>query len=491
MVKRSLYIDGRWTEALGPLLISTNPYSEEKLWEGNCAQEENIDKAVEAAQRAFPIWSNLDIKERKKYLQEFAKELEQQKKDLASLISQETGKPLWESLTEVSAMISKVDISFKAYEERCGEASAPMEDGYRYTRFRPYGVGVVLGPFNLPGHLPNGHTIPALLSGNTVVFKPSELTPAVGEQMMKIWEKIGLPKGVINLVQGARETGKLLVEHPGTAGIFFTGNAESGKAIHKFFAGHPEKILALEMGGNNPLLVFEVEDLKAASYLTIQSAFITAGQRCVCARRLIIPQGKEGNDFLDHFLELTENIRVGPYTQNPEPFMGPVISKEVAKRLLNDQKDLEKMGGKILLEMSCTGGSSALLTPGVIEVTNIQGRLDREIFGPLLQVIRVKDFEEALKEANQTVYGLAAALLSDNPKLYKEFFFKAKAGIVNWNRQMTGASSWAPFGGTGQSGNHQPSAYFACDYCAYPVASIETTRVTMPEKITPGIELPA
>src|SRR3990167_8941296 len=173
-----------------------------------------------------------------------------------------------------------------------------MPFGRAVLRHRGHGVMAVLGPYNLPGHLPNGHIIPALLAGNTVVFKPSALTSLVGQKLMEVWEKTNLPKGVLNLVQGGKETGIALAHHPDINGIYFTGSYETGKSLHQFFAGRPEVILALEMGGNNPLVVFNVQNLAAAVYLTIQSAFITSGQRCSCARRLIVANNKEGADFV-------------------------------------------------------------------------------------------------------------------------------------------------------------------------------------------------
>src|SRR3989338_2449660 len=267
--------------------ISLNPATNEVLWKGSAARKADIDKAVKAARKAYESWSLLSVDERLKFLDEFARLLNEQRNNCAATISQETGKPLWESFTEVNTMINKVKISYDAYQDRCREVSAPMDNAQRATRFKPHGVVAVLGPFNLPGHLPNGHIVPALLAGNTVVFKPSELTPLVGEKLVKVFEAADLPSGVLNLVQGQKETGIALSQHPGINGVFFTGSVEAGKVIHKFYAGKPEKILVLEMGGNNPLIFNDVQDITAAVYLTIQSAFVTSGQRRTCARRLI------------------------------------------------------------------------------------------------------------------------------------------------------------------------------------------------------------
>ena len=482
-----LLINGKWQFGSGKVFRSLNPAEQRSVWQGKAATVKDIDRAVKAAEAAFLGWSGSRLEERKKYLEKFAAVLEKQKEAFATLISEEVGKPKWESLTEVSAMISKIAISLRAYEERCPTVSVSLAESSRHTRFKPHGVVVVFGPFNLPGHLPNGHIVPALLAGNTVVFKPSELSPAVGEKLVELWQEAGLPSGVLNLVQGGRSAGVLLSRHKAINGLYFTGSYETGRSIHQFFAGQPEKILALEMGGNNPLIVFDAKDLETAAYLTIQSSFITSGQRCVCARRVIVQKGKEGDQFLSRLCELTDQIQIGPYTRNPEPFMGPVISVEAASRLLSQQARLKKLGGKVLRAMRTIKPYETFLAPGIMDVSQIKNRGDEEIFGPLIQVIRVKNFDAALEEANATRFGLAAGLISDDAKLYQRFFERVRAGIVNWNRPLTGASSEAPFGGVGLSGNLRPSAYFAADYCSYPVASIETADIKMPKPLTPGI----
>jgi len=292
---------------------------------------------------------------------------------------------------------------------------------------------------------------------------------------------------VLNLVQGGRETGAALAGHSGIDGLFFTGSAAVGRLLSRTFADHPEKILALEMGGNNPLIVHEASDLDAAAYLTIQSAFITAGQRCTCARRLIVPESAQSQAFLDRLLEMSKTIRVGRYSDSPEPFMGPVITAGAADKLLSAQDALTSAGAKVLLKMEKLPASPAMVSPGILDVTDVPNRPDEELFGPLLQVIRVKDFAAAIDEANDTAYGLAAGLLSDSADLYNQFFSKIRAGVVNWNRQTTGASGSLPFGGAGLSGNNRPSGYYAADYCSFPVASLENPKLTLPASLTPGV----
>ncbi|WP_173335999.1 succinylglutamate-semialdehyde dehydrogenase [Pseudomonas viridiflava] len=485
----TLYIAGAWQAGQGETITSLNPVTQQVLWSGQGATAGQVDLAVQAARQAFPGWARRSLQERIDVLEAFAARLKHHADDLARCIGEETGKPLWESATEVTTMVNKVAISVQSYRERTGEKSGPLGDATAVLRHKPHGVVAVFGPYNFPGHLPNGHIVPALLAGNTVLFKPSELTPKVAELTVKCWIEAGLPAGVLNLLQGDRETGIALAANPGIDGLFFTGSSRTGNALHQQFAGRPDKILALEMGGNNPLVVDEVQDVDAAVYAVIQSAFISAGQRCTCARRLLVPQGEWGDAFLARLVAVSEAIEVGSFDQQPAPFMGSVISLDAALGLLDAQRILLAKGAVSLLEMRQPLAQSALLTPGIIDVTAVSERSDEELFGPLLQVIRYADFDAAIAEANDTHYGLAAGLLSDSEARYQQFWLESRAGIVNWNKQLTGAASSAPFGGVGASGNHRASAYYAADYCAYPVASLETGSLTLPATLTPGIRL--
>lgn len=485
----SQFIAGVWQAGQGEVFESLNPVSQAVIWQGQGASAAQVDAAVQAARQAFPIWGRLPLEERIAVLERFAACLKDKADLLARAIGEETGKPLWEATTEVTSMVNKVAISIQSYRERTGEKSGPLADATAVLRHKPHGVVAVFGPYNFPGHLPNGHIVPALLAGNCVLFKPSELTPLVAELTVKCWIEAGLPAGVLNLLQGARETGMALAGNPGIDGLYFTGSSRTGNLLHSQFAGRPDKILALEMGGNNPLLVDQVRDVEAAVYTIIQSAFISAGQRCTCARRLLVPAGSWGDALLARLVEVCRQIKVGRYDEQPAPFMGSVISLQAAQQLLAAQADLLARGATALLTMTQPQADAALLTPGIVDVTAVAARPDEEFFGPLLQVIRYSSFEDAITEANNTAFGLAAGLLSDDKARYEQFWLESRAGIVNWNKQLTGAASTAPFGGIGASGNHRPSAYYAADYCAYPVASLECESLSLPATLTPGVSL--
>lgn len=484
------FINGQWLAGLGHDISSLNPARNVVIWQGKTASDEQVSTAVVSARQAFTHWANITLQGRVAVIERFAELLTENKQTLAETIAIETGKPLWESIGEAGAMIAKVAISLKAYKERTGTVENPMPGAKAFIRHKPHGVVAVFGPYNFPGHLPNGHIVPALIAGNTIVFKPSELTPLVAEKVVKLWQQAGLPDGVLNLVQGEIATGKALASHKQIDGLFFTGSSTTGHLLHEQFAGQPGKILALEMGGNNPLIVKNVSDIDAAVHDIIQSAFVTTGQRCTCARRLFIEASEQGDAVLARLIEVTKKLTIGYYDDSTQPFIGSMISEKAALGLVDAQSKLEKLGAHSLLSLKHLEQGTGFISPGIIDVTKITALVpDEEYFGPLLKVYRFDNFDDAIEEANNTHFGLSAGLLSDSEKDYDHFFDLIRAGIVNWNKPITGASSAAPFGGIGASGNHRASAFYAADYCAYPVASVEAKSMSLPETLSPGITL--
>jgi len=483
------FIKGQWIAGLGHAVTSINPANNEIIWQGNTATSAQVSLAVEAAREAQFDWFMLGASMRQAIVEAYRSELEAHKEEMSELIAQETGKPQWEAATEASAMIGKIALSIAAYNIRTGTNETEIPAGRAVLRHKPHGVVAVFGPYNFPAHLPNGHIVPAILAGNTVVFKPSELTPNVAELMLKLWQKAGLPAGVINLIQGEIETGKALAAHPQIDGLFFTGSSRTGHILHRQYAGDPGTILALEMGGNNPLIVKGVVDTKAAVHDIIQSAYISSGQRCTCARRLYIEKGEAGDALLTQLIAAIKQIKVSAWNVQPQPFMGSMISEGAAKSMIEAQQNLLNLGATSLVKLTHIEVGTGLVSPGLIDVTEVIELPDQEYFGPLLQVIRYQDFDQAIKLANYTRYGLSAGLLADNRDDYDYFLARIRAGIVNWNKPITGASGAAPFGGIGASGNHRASAFYAADYCAYPVASVEADSVSLPASLSPGLTI--
>lgn len=452
-------------------LLSFEPATGEELWRGAVS---NVDQEVEAARAAWPEWASKPLTFRSETLRRFADRVKAEGEALADLIARETGKPLWEARTEVESVANKVDISIKAYAERTSSRRIEGAMGLRNAvRHKPHGTLAVLGPYNFPAHLPNGHIVPALLAGNSVVFKPSEKTPAVGAKLVELFHGAGVPESVLRLVIGGPDAGKALAGHDGIDGLLFTGSARTGVALNRQFADRPGKILALEMGGNNPIVVWDPADIAVASILVVQSAFLSAGQRCSNARRLIVKDSM-ADALLDEVKSLANRLIVDHPHADPAPYMGPVIDNEAADHLTEQFLVLMSNGGQVIRHMTRPVAGRPFLTPGIIDVTTMPERPDIELFGPLLQVVRVDSFEAAIAEANNTSFGLSAALIGGTPQLYDQFWANARAGVINWNRPTNGASSAAPFGGIGLSGNHRPSAFYAADYCAYPVASSES-----------------
>jgi len=460
-------------------LTSREPATGAALWEGAAG---DVDAEVAAARAAWAPWAAKSFAFRVETLRRFANAVRGKQEPLADLIARETGKPLWEARTEAKAVMDKVEISIAAYGERSSARRHEGDMGARVAvRHKPHGVLGVLGPYNFPAHLPNGHIVPALLAGNAVVFKPSEKTPAVGEYLVSLYHAAGVPEGAVRCVQGGPETGKALAAHAGLDGLLFTGSARAGLALHRQFAERPHKILALEMGGNNPLVVWHASDIPAAAIIAVQSAYLSAGQRCTAARRLIVEDGRH-QELVEAIVKLIDRLIVDHPHASPAPFMGPVIDTQAADHLQETFLDLSGKGGRAIRRLDRKSDDRPFLTPALIDVTDVAKRPDEEMFGPVLQLIRVPDFDAAIAEANATAYGLAASLVGGSPELYDRFWANVHAGVVNWNRPTNGAPSTAPFGGIGLSGNHRPSAYYAADYCAYPVTSseAESARAIIP-----------
>ena len=482
------YINGTWKRSKGDIFNVISPVSDTPIWECNNSLIEEVDECVNFAEEALFSWAALSVDERIVFLKRFIDLVKDNVDVLAESISVEIGKPLWESKTEVKAILGKLEPSIAAYKERKCEIVKDMASGaVSHIYYKPIGVVAVIGPYNFPIHMANGHIIPALISGNTVIFKPSEKGAMTAERIIDLWDKARLPKGVINLIQGNGNVGMMLVSHKKVNGVFFTGSYDAGEKIRK--ACGSEKMCALEMGGNSQLVVWDTSDLDATVLATVQSSFITAGQRCSSARRVIVPNNDFGNQFINKLVEYAKNIIVGKYTDDVEPYYGALRSPEMVDSIISEQTNLINKGCKVLLESKrLTKMGKCFISPGIIDITTLKEKPDKELIGPFIKVIRVENFKEAIDEANNTSYGLAAGIFTEDRALYEKFSFYIKAGLVNWNQQLTGAAGTAPFGGVKKSGNYRPSGYFAVDYCVYAVASIEIEKAKAITTLPIGIK---
>jgi succinylglutamic semialdehyde dehydrogenase len=453
-----------------PAIISYEPATGAELWRGKVS---DVDDAVSRARRAWPTWAAQPLAVRMELIRRFANEVRKDSDKLATTIARETGKPLWEATAEVETVVAQVEISIRAYAERTAQRKFDTAlQGTMALRHKPHGVMAVLGPFCSPAELPSCHIVPALIAGNAVVFKPSEKAPATGELLVRCFVKAGIAANVVQAVIGGPEEGQDLVAHEGVDGILFTGAAHTGIGINRKLAARPDKIVALEMGGSNPLVVWDTPKVTDAAALIIQSAFASAGQRCTAARRLIV-KASIYDAVIAEVRQLADRLIFGQPFDEPAPFMGPVIDNATADGLTESFLYLLSHGGKAIKHLVRPDDDLPFLTPAIIDTTAIKDRPDVELFGPILQVIKVDDLDHAIAEANNTRFGLVASLVGGSPQDYNRFWANVRAGVVNWNRPTIGTSAAAPLGGIGLSGNHRPSGYYAADYCAYPVASAE------------------
>lgn len=451
-------------------IVSHEPATGAEVWRGKAC---DVDDVVTRARRAWPAWAAQPLSTRMELVRRFANEVRKDAEKLAVAIARETGKPLWEARAEVEGVVAKVEISIRAYADRTSQRRLDSAlQGTMSLRHKPHGVLVVLGPFNHPAHLPNMHIVPALIAGNVIIFKPSERAPASGEILARCYHRAGVSAAVMQFAPGGPEEGKALVAHDGIDGVLFTGSASNGIAINRKLATRPDKLVALEMGGNNAMVVWDTPKLSDAAALIVQSAFATAGQRCTATRRLIVKDTMY-DAIMPEVKALADRLIVGAPFDDPAPFMGPVIDNAAADGLTESFLYLLSHGGKAIKHLVRPQGNLPFLGPAIIDTTAMKDRPDVELFGPILQVIRVSDFDQAIAEANSTRFGLAASLIGGSPQDYNRFWANVRAGIVNWNRATTGPNHAAPVGGVGLSGNHRPSGYYAADYCAYPVASGE------------------
>lgn len=451
-------------------LVSFEPATGSELWRGRIGDAEDV---IARARRAWPVWAAQPLSTRIELLRRFANEVRKEAEKLADLIARETGKPLWEARGEVDGVVDKVEASVRAYAERTAQRKLDSAlNGTSAVRHKPHGVIAVISPYNMPALLPAAQIVPALIAGNVVVFKPSEKAPATGDLLARCFHRAGISAAVVQVLFGGPEQGQALAVHDGVDGVLFTGSAHAGVSINRKLASNPGKLVALELGGNNPVVVWDTPKIVDAAAIVVQSAFASTGQRCSSARRLIV-KSTMYDAVITEVRRLTERLIVGAPFDTPTPFMGPVIDNAAADGLTESFVYLLSNGGRAIKHMARLRDDLPFVSPAIIDVTKIEERPDVELFGPLLQVVSVDDFDEAIAEANNTRFGLTASLIGGTPQDYNRFWANIRAGIVNWNRPTIGETAAAPFGGVGLSGNNRAGGYYTADSCAYPVSSAE------------------
>ena len=451
------------------------------------ADGNTVAEAVGRARAAFPTWRDTPLEARAAIARRFARIAREREDELTWLIAREVGKALWDARAEASLLAPKVDATLAdglAY-----VATITPAAGQRAS-FRPRGVLAVYGPFNFPAHLPNGHLVPALVTGNCVVMKPSELTPAVGAWLVARWREAGLPDGVLELVQGRAETGAALAAHPEVDGILFTGSYPTARAIRAATLDQPWKLLALELGGSNPLIVCADADLELAIAEAALSIAATTGQRCTCARRLFVAREREA-EFGERLTAVLSGLRIGP-PLDPGVFMGPLVSQPAHERLLRAREQSLAAGGERLpvaqpeLPPPYTGAGLVRFA-GLAQSHPYQRE---EIFGPEAALYAFDELDEAIAAANDSDYGLAAAVMTRDRAKYEHCVGRIRTGLLNWNKGTVGASGRLPFGGSRKSGNDRPAGITATLYCTVPQAHLENEKPFDPTSLPPGMPRP-
>ncbi|QDT03356.1 N-succinylglutamate 5-semialdehyde dehydrogenase [Rubripirellula lacrimiformis] len=450
------------------------------LFAGDVTDWGQIAEVMRQAGVAADLWRRHPVDQRIQIVRRYGEILAEDRDKIRDLISGEVGKLPWDSAGEVSASIAKAELSIAAWQQR--RSQQQVDDGSgpvrRIVRYRPLGVALVLGPFNFPLHLPGGQIIPALLAGNAVVFKPSEQATAVGQWMVQAWKRAGLPDHVLQMIVGGVETAVAAIDSPHVNGVFLTGSRAAGRAIHRQLSGRPGVLLALELGGNNPVVIDPSADPRVVAGLVSFSAFVSAGQRCTCARRAFFVEGRLGDQQIQALVDRTTQMRVGLCDDSPAAHVGPLISAAAATSLRETYQTLLDLGCSPLIPWQASDRNPALVHPVILDATGIPESAEAtlgemEWFGPILVVQRTGNLDRAFSLAASTPYGLSAALLGGSEDVFQRFVDQVGAGVVNWNGPTTGAAGALPFGGLGDSGNHRPAGYYAIDFCSDPVASLQ------------------
>ena len=450
------------------------------------ADASSVHAAVARARAAFPAWRDAGFEARAAVLTHFATIVQGRSDELAELIAREVGKALWDARAEAKLLAPKVGVTLgDGMHLVAPHSPAP---GQRAT-YRPRGTLAVYGPFNFPAHLPNGHIVPALATGNTVVFKPSELTPAVGAWMLERWREAGLPAGVLECVQGGPATGRALAASH-VDGILFTGSWATGRALRQATLDTPEKLLALELGGSNPLIVCADADLELAVAEAALSIAATTGQRCTCARRLFVARAVI-DEFQERLVRVLGGLRIGPPLEEGV-FMGPLASLAAHQRFEAQRAGARAAGGERVLHVEPE------LPPPYVGAGLVRFAKTRQLhpyqreeaFGPEAALYPVDDLDHAIAAANDSDYGLAASVMTRSRASYEHCVGRVRTGLLNWNKGTVGASGRLPFGGSARSGNDRPAGVSATLYCTAVQSHLESEASFDADALPPGMPRP-
>ena len=452
------YIRGEWVESASPKTVeNVNPANtEDVLGLVRLSTREEARVAVEAAAQAFRDWRATPAPARGRIVARAARLLEQEKEGLAALLTREEGKTLSEARGELQRAVNVAEFCAGESRRMNGETiPSELPSNFAYTIKQPHGVVAVVTPWNFPVAIPVWKLAPALVAGNTVVFKPATNTPATAVRIVEIFAEAGLPPGVLNLVLGSgSEAGDEIVSHRAVRAVSFTGSNGVGVRLYEQAARRGVRVQC-EMGGKNPVVVLEDADLGLAVESTAQGAFGSTGQRCTATSRAVVVNSV-ADEFVARVSERARALRLGDGT-SPETEVGPIVDAAQFKSVLS-YMDIGREDGAELV----TGGGPAdgaglrkgfFVKPTVFDRVTPDMRIAREeIFGPVLSVLRVKDFEEALQVANDSEYGLSSSIFTRDAASVFRFVEEIETGMTHVNSPTTGGEAHVPFGGIKSTG---------------------------------------
>lgn len=467
-MKKNIFINNSWLLGNGEKISSFSPWTHEELWTGFEPSVEQIQESINSAKNGFNNWKLLNFSDRLKFLENFIELVKKNSDEFSKIIALEAGKPLWEATQEVGAIQGKLSATIQAYKLRASNIKSEIiiqgQQGTVETVFVPYGVVVVLGPYNFPVHMANGHIIPALLAGNSVIYKCSEYGIASSLFYTKLMQESGMPNGVFSFLPGNGEIGNQLIEHDDVRAVYFTGSEPVGRHIREY-CSTKNKRCAIEAGGNSSIYVEDYQQEDKLFEIIIQSAYWGAGQRCNNARNLILNKKIATEAFFEKLSKKIDSIQILNDYINPASFYGPMRRKIDTENLLNAQDDLEKKGAHIICRSTSHYDNQLLLHPSFVIMPKKASLYPAELVGPMLRTHIVENVEEAVSLINKTPLRLAAGLISESTEIFNYFAENCNFGGISWNCPTSGASGYASFGGFGESGNNSPAGFLSIDYC--------------------------
>ncbi len=450
------YIRGEWISIRsGPEIEVRNPADrDEVLGRGHLASAREADAALAAASEALPAWAETPPPKRGEIVERAADLLRAEQDEVARLLTKEEGKTFTESKGEVYRAYNVLNYT-AGQSRRMGGITIPSElpKNFAYTIRQPLGVVALITPWNFPICIPAWKIAPALVAGNTVVFKPSSTTPLTAQKLVEIFERAGLPPGVLNLLVGtSSDVGELLTRDPRVRGISFTGSSENGTQIYSACAARGVKAQC-EMGGKNPVVVLKDADLDLAAEGIVSGAFGSTGQRCTATSRAIVEESV-ADEVVDQIVTRVSKWKIGNGL-DPDVQMGPVVSEQQLRTVLNYIEAGKRDGAKLVSGAGRPSGvpRGFFVEPTVFDGVSPNHRIAREeIFGPVLSVIRAKNYEEAIQFANMSDYGLTSSIYTNDAGRIFDFSERIQTGMVHVNSPTVGGEAQIPFGGVKYSG---------------------------------------